>query len=72
MGVTRREQQIIDLYEDGRTVREIARDLGLRQGTVTGIVNNLCRTVGPDDRERRVMTIFSRQLKTAILRERAA
>lgn len=72
MAVTPREQQIIDLWEGGKTVQGIAELLGMADRSVKNIVMRLCVGVGHSTRERKAMTAFSSQLLSAINQQRAA
>lgn len=70
--ITRREQQIIDRWEAGLSVRTIAKQLGLAETYVKHTVAYLCTGLGIDRKAERQMVKGSRQLLTAIEKLRAA
>jgi len=70
MAVTRREQEIIHLYESGVPIRAIASQMGLCRNYVWAKVRGLCFNLGPDVRHQREMMRGSRALLAAIRSER--
>ncbi len=72
MAVTKREQEIIDLYEGGASTRAIAGQLGLAEATVKAVVRNLCQGLsddGPERRAERAMMAFGSKTLLAKIAE---
>jgi hypothetical protein len=67
MGVTKREQEIIRLWEDGLSPAQIGEKLGLTTQYVRGRVHSLCSGIGGDRAHRSAMEIGSKALVGAIL-----
>jgi hypothetical protein len=68
--ITKREQQIIDLHEDGAKAQQIAEELELSLEYVQGRIRTLCHGCGPDDRHYSDMAQSSRQLRDAVILSR--
>jgi len=68
--ITTREQQIIDLHEQGYQALQIAKMMKLTVEYVRRRISTLCHGTGPDDTYRRAMEAGSRALRDAIMKER--
>ena len=71
MSITPREQQIIDFYEAGLKVGEIAAQMGLSFVTVKNKVGELCTRTGRNHRYVAQMKRSSDMLRDAVLGARA-
>jgi len=65
--ITKREQQIIDLFDQGAKAPQIAAELGLSLEYVQSRIRTLCHGCGPDSRSHSDMAQGSRQLRDAII-----
>lgn len=65
--ITKREQQIIDLYEEGAKAHQIAEELELSLEYVQGRIRTLCHGCGPDDRHYTDMAQASSRLRDAVI-----
>ena len=72
MGITAREAAILCLSDDGMSAAAIARELGLSESYVAGIVRALRISDAEHRRERQRMATASRRLAEAILEQRSA
>lgn len=71
MGVSNREQEIIDRHEAGRSVEAIAKELDLGVDYVRYRIADLCLNTGPNGQHERAMRAGSRALLKAIQQARA-
>ncbi|GEM_PF-1657015 len=66
MAVTRREQQMLDLHDQGLSHVEIAARMGIQTGSVTRTLAKLSCDFAADRRHQAAMRDGSRQLASAI------
>lgn len=66
--ITKREQQMIALHEQGKSAAEIAEVMGITPDSARRTISWLCCNVGPDTRHEQAMAMGSRALLAAIER----
>lgn len=70
--ITNREQQIVDMRDEGLTIDEIAAKLDLAPSYVRGRIGYLCSNLGLDRNHEKMMARGSQALLAAIECARAA
>lgn len=70
-GITAREAAMVDLWDAGRSMEQIGRELGIGRKTVSNRIKNLCFNNGLAEHRRHcaAMRAGSAALAEAILRE---